>query len=59
MKVKMSVSECASVMGCSEQFIRMGLQQKVFPWGYAVKTSKNRWTYYINRQQFMEAIGQG
>ena len=47
----LTISEAAEMMGASEQFLRVGLQQNVFPWGYAVKMSK-RWTYYINRADF-------
>lgn len=43
-------------MNVSEQFIRIGLQKGVFPWGYAVKMS-TRWTYFISPQKFMEYTG--
>lgn len=43
-------------MGASEQFIRVGLQKGVFPWGYAVKMS-DRWTYWINPIKFSEHTG--
>lgn len=29
----------------------------VFPWGYAIKTSANRWTYFINAKRFAEIEG--
>lgn len=34
-----------------------GLQQGVFPWGYAVHTSDNRWSYFINAKRFAEVEG--
>ena len=40
-------------MGVSEQFVRLGLQQGRFPWGYAVKMHK-RYSYYINERRFNE-----
>lgn len=43
-------------MGASEQFIRRGLQQNIFPWGYAVKMS-SRWTYWISPDKFSEYTG--
>lgn len=49
----MTVKEAAKVMGVTEQFIRLGLQQGRFPWGYAVKM-KGRFSYYINSRRFME-----
>lgn len=53
MSNRMTVKECARRMNVSEQFVRIGLQQGVFPWGYALKMS-NRWTYYINKNKFIE-----
>jgi hypothetical protein len=43
-------------MNVSEQFIRIGLQRGVFPWGYAVKMS-SRWTYFISPEKFTEHTG--
>ena len=37
--------------------VRKGLQQGVFPWGYAVHTSDNRWSYFINAKRFAEVEG--
>lgn len=49
----MTVDEAAEIMGASSQFIRVGLQQGIFSWGYAVKMS-SQWTYYINREKFLK-----
>ena len=49
--------EAAVIMGIDKGTIRQGLQQGVFPWGYAVKTSQNRWTYFINAKRFAEIEG--
>lgn len=56
MKNRMSVSKVAELMGVSEQFIRIGLQRDVFPFGYAVKMS-GKWTYYISPKKFEECTG--
>ena len=56
MKNRMPVSKVAEVMGVSEQFIRIGLQRGVFPFGYAVKMS-GKWTYYISPKKFEECTG--
>lgn len=56
MKNRLSVSKTAGLMNVSEQFIRVGLQKGVFPWGYAVKMS-TQWTYFISPQKFMEYTG--
>ena len=44
----MLVSEAAGQLGMSTQTLRLGLQQKLFPFGVAIKTSDKRYTYYIN-----------
>lgn len=54
----MPVSEAAEIMGVSRQFIRVGLQKGIFPWGYAVQISKTRFTYFISRSKLLEFIGQ-
>ena len=56
MKNRMSVSEVAELMEVSEQFVRIGLQRDVFPFGYAVKMS-GQWTYYISPKKFEECTG--
>lgn len=56
MKNRISVSEVAELMNVSEQFIRIGLQKGIFPFGYAVKMS-TQWTYYISPQKFTEHTG--
>jgi hypothetical protein len=52
----LTVTEVARLMGVSEQFVRIALQKKVFPFGYAVKMS-SRWTYFISKQKFKESTG--
>lgn len=44
----MLVSEAAKQLGMNTQTLRLALQQGLFNFGVAVKTSENRWTYYIN-----------
>ncbi len=44
----MSVDEAAKKLGMSTQTLRLALQQRLFDFGEAVKTSSNRYTYYIN-----------
>ena len=54
---KLTVQEAARLMGKSEMFIRIGLQRNILPFGYAVKTGKERWSYFISREKFREATG--
>lgn len=51
-----SVKEAAEIMGKSQQFIRIGLQMGILPFGVAVKLS-TKWTYYISPLQFYEYVG--
>ena len=44
----MLVSVAAEKLGMNTQTLRLALQQRLFPFGVAVKTSDNRYTYYIN-----------
>lgn len=54
---RMLPEEAAAFLGIDKETVRKGLQQGVFPWGYAIKTSKNRWTYFINARRFAEVEG--
>lgn len=54
MSNSITVADAAKMMGTSKLFIRLGLQQNIFPWGYAVKVSDKRYTYYINAEKFKE-----
>lgn len=49
--------EVAPLLGMDKQTVRKGLQQGVFPWGYAVKTSEKRWSYFINANRFAAIEG--
>ena len=47
----------AKVFRKNPNTIRAGLQQGVFPWGYAIQTSDRKWSYIINRKRFEEIEG--
>ena len=55
----MTVTEAAKKLGMSPQSLRMALIQKLFNFGVAIKTSENRYTYYINENKFKEYLGEG
>ena len=42
---KLDVQIAAKLLGMNHNTVRKGLQQGVFPWGYAIHTSENRWSY--------------
>lgn len=50
------VSEAAKRIGKSEQFIRVGLQRNILPFGVAVKLS-SRFSYHISPKLLNEYIG--
>ena len=47
----MLVSEAAKKLGMNTQTLRLALQQNLFPFGVAIHTSENRYTYYINENR--------
>ena len=51
-----SVSECAKLIGKSEQFVRVALQTGVAPFGFAVK-NKSMFSYHISPKKLQEYIG--
>lgn len=52
----MTVKECAALLNRSPQFVRLGLQRGILPFGYAVKMS-SRWTYVISEHQVRKFLG--
>ncbi len=48
---KISVAQAAREMGKSQQFVRIGLQRGILPFGVAVQMS-TRWTYHISEKKF-------
>lgn len=51
---RLDVQIAAKLLGMNHNTVRKGLQQGVFPWGYAVHTSENRWSYFINAARFSD-----
>lgn len=45
----------ARLMGKSREWVMQGLQDGVFPWGYAVKLTK--WSYFVSSVKFTEYTG--
>lgn len=54
---KISVKEAARCMGKSDQFVRIGLQRGLLPFGRAVPGTGTCWNYYINPAKFKEFVG--
>lgn len=53
----LTIHDAAEAMGKSDQFVRVGLQRSILPFGSAVKLS-TRWTYYISPTRFYEYVGE-
>ena len=53
------VNDAARIMGKSPQFIRIGFQRGILPFGIALKTEdgNQQYDYYISPKQFAEYTG--
>lgn len=49
------VTMAAKLMGKSKEWVKQGLRDGVFPWGYAVKLTN--WSYFISSVKFTEYTG--
>ena len=54
--VSVSIQKTAELLKKSEQFVRIGLQRGILPFGYAVKMS-TRWTYHISKYKLFDYLG--
>ncbi len=57
MPEQISVKQAAEIMGKCQQFVRVGLQRGLLPFGTAVK-AVTRWNYYISPKLFYEYVGE-
>lgn len=53
--INLPIGVAANLMGKSKAWVAQGLQDGVFPWGYAVKLKT--WSYYISSVKFTEFTG--
>ena len=53
----LGVKEAARCMGKSDQFVRIGLQRGLLPFGNAVPGTGACWNYYINPTKFRDYVG--
>lgn len=54
---KIGTRTAARCLGKSEQFIRIGLQRGILPFGNAVPGIGKHWNYYINPAKFRDYVG--
>lgn len=57
MEEKVTIREAAKRLHKSEQFVRIGLQRNILPFGVAMQISNKKWTYYISPGKLNEFIG--
>ena len=53
--INMPIPLVAKLMGKSREWVTKGLQDGIFPWGYAVKLRK--WSYFVSSAKFEEFTG--
>ncbi len=54
---RISIQNVAELLNCSQQFVRIGLQQQRLPIGTAVKMSST-WTYHISYELLKNYVGE-
>jgi len=54
---KITVEMAAKMIGKSDEFVRIGLQQNRLPFGTAVNIRGKRWTYHISANLLQQYIG--
>ena len=55
----MTITEAAKILNNNPQTLRLALQQNLLPFGIAVKTSENRYTYKIfetRLERYLEGV---
>lgn len=56
--MRITIKEAAHILERSEQFVRIGLQRNLFPFGFAMKrTGARKFDYFINPSQFAAYCG--
>lgn len=54
--MNLKIEEAAKLMNKSQQFVRIGLQRGLLPFGTAIKKN-GKYNYYISREKFEEYTG--
>lgn len=54
---KITPRQAAKCMGKSEEFVRIGLQRGLLPFGIAVPGTGQKYNYYINPMRFRDYVG--
>ncbi len=54
---RLKICQAARLMGVGAEMIRINLQRGNLPFGYALRGKGDRFTYFINTEQFMSCTG--
>jgi hypothetical protein len=57
MEKNLTVQETAKILDKTPQFVRIGLQRNILPFGYAVLMDK-KYSYHISKKKLEEYIGE-
>lgn len=55
--MNISIKKAAKLMDKAPQFVRIGLQRGLLPFGTAIKNPGGRYSYYISPEKFEEYTG--
>lgn len=55
--MQLSVKETAELLKKSQQFVRIGLQRGILPFGYAIQLNGSKYTYHISKNKVYEYLG--
>lgn len=55
--MQLTVKETAELLKKSQQFVRIGLQRGILPFGYAIQLNGNKYTYHISKNKVYEYLG--
>lgn len=55
---KIRIRDAARCLGKSEQFVRIGLQRRLLPFGSAIPGTGGSWSYYISPGRFRSYVGE-
>lgn len=55
--IKITIRGAARCLGKSEQFVRIGLQRGILPFGVAVPGNGGKWNYDIRPDKFRDYVG--
>lgn len=56
-KAKVTIKRAAEILGKSQQFVRIGLQRKILPFGVAMQIpGKTTYTYHISNSSVIMRV---